>query len=208
MAERELILLGAGGHAKVVIAAAQSRNAKVVAIYDDNPEKWGKLALGVPILGPLGELERGHALPAILALGDNRTRQAFAARFHRLAWETLVDASAVVHPSARLGEGTVVFAGAVIHPDAELGRHCIVNTAATVDHDCRTGDYVHLAPGVHLAGAVELGEGAFMGVASSAIPRVRIGAWSTVAAGGVVVKDLPSDVLAMGVPARIAGPSA
>ena len=93
-------------------------------------------------------------------------------------------------------------AGAVIQPDTTLGAHVIVNTGATIDHDGILADYVHVAPGAHLAGGVRLGEGVFMGIATSTMPGTSVGAWATVGAGAAVVRDLPGNVTAVGVPAR------
>ena len=114
----------------------------------------------------------------------------------------------MVHPAAwvdlsvELGPGAVVFAGAVIQPRTVVGAHAIVNTAASIDHDCRIGRFAHLAPGVHLAGTVTVGDGAFLGIGTVAIPGVTIGEWTQVGAGAAVVRDLPARVRAVGVPAR------
>ena len=108
-------------------------------------------------------------------------------------------------PGARLGRdrgGHGGFAGAVIQPDAILGRHVIINTGATVDHDCRLGDFVHVAPGAHLAGGVRIDPGGFMGIGSVAVPGVHLGTGCVVGAGAVVVRDLLPNVTAIGVPAR------
>jgi sugar O-acyltransferase (sialic acid O-acetyltransferase NeuD family) len=196
-----LFILGAGGHAKVVISTARAAGYGALACRDDAPGAVGRLVLGVPITGGLAEILDDPAALAVLAIGGNRARARLAAGA-RCQFVTLVHPRATVDPSAALGEGTVVFAGAVIQPDARLGRQVIVNTAASIDHDCVIGDHAHLAPGVHLCGGVEVGEGALLGVGVSAIPLVRIGAWTTVGAGAAVVRDLPADVTAAGVPAR------
>jgi acetyltransferase EpsM len=77
-----------------------------------------------------------------------------------------------------------------------------VNTGATIDHDCIVGDYAHLAPGVHLAGAVQVGEGAFLGIGSVVCPGIKVGRWATLGAGGVAIRDVADGVVAVGVPAR------
>jgi sugar O-acyltransferase (sialic acid O-acetyltransferase NeuD family) len=105
----------------------------------------------------------------------------------------------------QLGAGSVVFAGAVIQPDVKIGNHCIINTATTIDHDCVLGDYVHLAPGVHLAGNVSIDEGCFLGIGSVVIPGIKIGSKVTVAAGGVVVNHVACKKTIMGIPAKERG---
>jgi len=203
MAQR-VVVIGAGGHAKVVVATLRAAGVEIGAILDDDSAKWGRDLLGVRIEGPLAGLQPDVAQGAVLGIGDNATRQSLAQRL-RLEWATVVHPTALVHPSVRLGPGTVVFAGAVIQPDTVVGTHGIINTGATVDHDCVLGDFVHVGPGCHLSGGVTLGEGAFLGIGTVAIPQTRIGAWTVVGAGGVVVSDLPAHALVRGVPARVVG---
>lgn len=199
--DRRVAVVGAGGHAKVVISTLDAAGFEVVAVYDDDPARHGDTVLGVPIRGHVGDLAREDVLPAVIAIGDNHVRRRIA---ERLAWPwvSVVHPSAVVHASVRLGPGTVVMAGAVIQPDARLGRHAIVNTAATVDHDCRLGDFVHVAPGAHLAGSVALGDEVLLGIGAVVTPGRRIGAGTVVGAGAAVVCDMPSGVVARGVPAK------
>ena len=198
-------MIGAGGHAKVVIATLRAAGAEVDAVLDDDDRKWEAELLGVPVRGPVAVLGGGRWGRAILAIGDNRIRRRLAAELgalEGLEWARAVHPSAVVHASVELAPGTVVFAGAVVQPDVRIGGHAIVNTGATVDHDCRVGDFVHVAPGSHLAGSVVVGEGALLGIGSAFMPGVRIGAWATVAAGGVVVGDVEAGATVKGVPAR------
>ncbi len=195
-------VIGAGGHAKVVIATLQAAGRLVAGVLDDDEARWGTRVLGGVVAGPV---ERAAELGAtcVLAIGANAVRRRLAEELEgRVRWATAVHPAAHVHPTVRLGEGSVVFAGAVLQPDSDVGAHVIINTGASADHDNALGDYVHLAPGARLAGGVTLEEGVFMGIASAALPGVRVGAWTTVGAGGVVTRDLPAHVTAVGVPAR------
>ncbi|NUP07119.1 MAG: acetyltransferase [Polyangiaceae bacterium] len=191
-------VIGAGGHAKVIVGLLHALGARIEACFDDDATKRGQQILGVPIRS-LTELPT-EAL-AVLAIGNNRTRQRLA-RELPCVWASLVHPTAFVDPSSLIGPGSVVFAGAVIQPDVVVGAHAIVNTAASIDHDGNVGDFVHVAPGCHLAGTVTIDEGAFLGVGVSVVPGRRVGAWATVGAGACVIRDIAPGITVVGVPAR------
>lgn len=208
-----VVVIGASGHGRVVLAALAASGIEVPVVLDDDPELRGGSLAGVPVDGPVAETLAGLPRPAgggplraVLAVGSNRTRRRLARRLEEavpnLSWAAAVHPSAVVDPGTRIGPGAVVMAGAVIQPGAEVGAHAIVNTAASVDHHCRVGAFAHLGPGVRLAGNVTIDEGAFLGTGAVVVPGVTVGAWSVVGAGAAVVGDLAAGVTAVGVPAR------
>lgn len=197
-----LVVVGAGGHAKVVIATARAAGLAIAHVVDDDRARWGGLLLGVPIAGPIGEVLADPRARAVLAIGHNATRRRLA-HAARCRFVSAVHPSAIVDASVQLGDGSVIFAGAIIQPDAVIGAHAIVNTGASIDHDCVLGEAVHVAPGARLAGNVRLGDEAFLGIGAVVIPGIAIGARTIVGAGAAVVRDLPADVIAAGVPARI-----
>jgi sugar O-acyltransferase (sialic acid O-acetyltransferase NeuD family) len=199
---KPIVVVGAGGHAKVVVSTLEAAGETVLAAFDDDERLWGRSLLSVPIRGPVARLSEAGAVRAVIALGVNALRRDISLGFPDVEWITAVHPAAWVHSTVRLGPGTVVFAGAVIQPDTVLGAHVIVNTGASVDHDCAVGDFVHAAPGVRLAGGVGVGEGTLLGLGSTVNPGVRIGAWVIVGAGAAVVADLPDGVTAVGVPAK------
>ncbi|USQ97432.1 acetyltransferase [Caulobacter sp. RL271] len=203
-----VVIIGGGGHAKVVIESLRASGHAVAAIVDADPTP--RVVLGVPVLGDdlkLPEL-RGQGLSALfVAVGDNRLREMLGRKARGLGF-SLVNAihpSATISPTARIGEGVAVMAGAAINAESEIGDLAIVNTGAVVDHDCRLGAACHLGPASALAGGVTIGDRAFLGVGARVIPGVSIGADTIVGAGGVVVRDLPEAVLAVGVPALVKG---
>ena len=197
--DRPVHVIGAGGHAKVIVALIEAAGDVVGGVYDDDPKKAGETLLGHAI-APLAALPTDAVV--VIAIGNNRVRLKVATELRAHDAAILVHPTAWVAPTSTLGSGSVVFAGAIVQPDTRVGAHVIVNTAASLDHDNVVGDFAHIAPGCHLAGDVHVGSGAFLGVGVSVIPGRRIGAWSTVGAGGVVVVDVADGAVVKGVPAR------
>jgi len=203
-----VVIIGGGGHAKVVIESLRASGKSVAVIVDADPTP--REVLGVPVVGDdlkLPELKGQGFSELFVAIGDNRLREKLGRKAQGLGF-SLVNAihpSAIVSPTARIGEGVAIMAGVAINADSRIGDLAIINTGAVVDHDCRLGVACHLGPASALAGTVSVGERAFLGVGARAIPGVSIGADTIVGAGGVVVRDLPDNVLAVGVPARIKG---
>jgi len=202
-----LVIWGASGHARVVADIVRLNGVYDIAgfIDDINPERAGELFEGSPILGGRETLAKYRGAHLIVAFGDNEGRLA-AARIaveHGLRLGTAIHPSAVVAASARIGAGTVVAANAVINPGAIIGENAIVNTAASVDHDCVLGDGVHVSPGARLAGGVVAGDCAWIGIGAVVADGRRIGRGVWIGAGAAVVSDIPDNVVAYGVPARV-----
>ncbi len=198
-----VVILGAGGHAKVVIATLHAAGYRVSALLDDDLAKIGDKILQVPVTGNFDDLVNYGFCQSLIALGDNQIREEIAGTYEGYCdWITVIHPTAIVHGSVKINDGAIVFAGAVIQPDTSIGSHVIVNTGATVDHDCRIGNFVHLAPGVHLAGNVSVGDGALLGIGTVVIPGKTIGEKAIVGAGSVVIDDIPPFVKVAGVPAQ------
>ncbi|MBO9544851.1 acetyltransferase [Caulobacter sp.] len=203
-----VVIIGGGGHAKVVIESLRASGLTVAAIVDADPTP--RQVLGVPVVGDdlkLPDLKGQGLSQLFIAIGDNRLREKLGRKAQGLGF-VLVNAihpSAVISPSAKLGQGVAVMAGVAINADTDVSDLAIINTGAVVDHDGRLGVACHLGPASALAGGVTVGDRAFLGVGARVIPGVTIGADTTVGAGGVVVRDLPDAVLAIGVPAKIKG---
>ena len=190
MAAAPLWVMGAGGHAKVVVDTARAAGRQVAALVDRRPELRGSLVLDVPVLGE--DTEVPDDVELVLAVGDNGVRARLAERHAGRAFAALVHPRAVLAADNEVGCGTVVFANAVLQPGARVGRHAIVNTAAVIEHDCTLADLVQVAAG----------EGAFVGAGATVLPGVRLGPWCVVGAGAVVVRDVPGGATVVGVPAR------
>lgn len=201
-----LLIVGAGGHGKVVADAAleTGRWDEIVFLDDAWPEKQanGRWA----IQGKVEQMLewKGKCVHAVVALGNNQLRIHLQSRLLMAGFEmaTVVHPSASISRYAKLGIGCVVFANAVVNVDAEVGDATIINTAATVDHDCRLGVGVHIAPGAHLGGGVTVGDFSWIGIGAAVRQYQSIGAGVTVGAGAVVVTNLEDGVTAIGCPAR------
>lgn len=198
-----LLVVGAGGHAKVVVDAALQAGFDVAAVVGGASDP--ATVLGVGVVG-------ADDLPAcdgfIVAVGDNATRARLHGEYTQrgLTPVSVTHPSATLSPSATIGAGTFIAAGVIVNPDARIGENTILNTGCTVDHDCDLGPHVHVGPGVNLCGAVSVGEGALVGVGACAAPGTSVGAWSVVGAGAAVVSALPERSVCTGVPARVIRP--
>lgn len=204
---RPLLILGAGGHAKVLAETALAAGvAHQLAFLDDRP--LGSL-LGWPVLGPLALAPsaklRQQWPQAAVAIGHAATRLRWLQQLESLGYALppIVHPTAVLSPSAVVGPGSVLFAQAVVQACSQLGRGVIVNTAASVDHDAQLADGVHVCPGAHLAGEVRVGARSWIGIGACVLQQLQIGADVTVGAGAAVVRDLADGVTAVGVPARV-----
>ena len=189
-----MYLYGASGHGKVIKDIVEARGDSVEAFVDDNLKLSSYC--GKPVLHNADGLT-----PVIASIGINKTRKSIVEKLN-CQFATAVHPSAMVCPSAKIGEGTVVMAGAVINADVIIGKHCIINTGASIDHECVIGDYCHIAPHATLCGQVHVGEGTLIGVGASVIPCVEIGNWCTVGAGAAVVTNVPDNKTVVGVPAK------
>lgn len=209
--EARCVVLGAGGHARMVIDCLQASGAAApCAVLDADGARWGGELLGVPIVGGdemLPELAGRGASCFVVGVGgtgDNAPRQ----RLYELGIAHHLRPLTVIHPTAHLsrhaevGAGSVLLPGSIVNAGAKLGVNVIVNTGAIVEHDCVVGDHAHVATGARLAGAVRVGAGAHIGAGATVRQQITIGEGAVVGAGAVVVRDVASWTIVAGVPAR------
>jgi UDP-perosamine 4-acetyltransferase len=206
-----LLVIGAGGHAKVVIELVRATGAyEIIGLIDLNLS--GPPILGVPILGTdsdLPRLRREGITHAFVGIGNNQRRLHTGYYLRQIDFEIInaISPAAIVSASARLGDGIAVMAGAVINAEARIDDFSIINTQASVDHDCWIGEGAHVCPGSTLAGNVRVGSLAFIGAGATVIPGITIGQNATIGAGASVLRDVPDGTSAWGVPARIMRPN-
>lgn len=200
-----LILLGAGGHAKVLLSLIKAINGTLLGVCDpvlasQGIDKWR----GIPIIGNDGVLREldPKAVGLVNGLGQTIQSQARQILYERyraqgFRFPVLIHPTAWVDSSAMLHDGVQIMAGAIVQADTAIGENCIINTGARVDHDCHLGADVHIAPGAVLCGAVQVGAGAFVGCGANVIQGIRIGSNSIVGAGTTLVRNLESNQLVL-----------
>lgn len=202
---KPVILLGAGGHAKVLLEILRIQSIKIIGVTDPIASSFTS---EVDVLGSdevICEYDPDNVflVNGVGSVGDNSLRKKLFQKFKAKGYRylTLIHPSAIVATDVFLSEGVQVMAGAIIQPGCSIKENTIVNTRASVDHDCLIGAHGHIAPGVTLSGNVTVGDDVHIGTGASVINNVRIGANSIVGAGAVVIRNVREGAKVMGVPA-------
>ncbi|WP_165173979.1 acetyltransferase [Adlercreutzia sp. ZJ242] len=204
---RSLLILGCGGHGKVVYECALLAGEYCRVAFASNLDEPSPVD-GVPVY-PESEvsslLASGEYGEVLVAIGDNVARRVKceALRAEGAALATLVHPSACVSPSVEVGAGSVVLAGAVINAGAKVGAGCIVNTRAVIEHDCVLGDYAHMSPGACIGGGTRVGEGSWLCIGSVISDHVDVAGGVTLGAGSALLRDAEGPGLYVGSPARL-----
>lgn len=202
--QKKVIIIGAGGHARVIADIIKKSNDEIVGFLDDNAEIQGKTIFdGKIVLGDTSEesVKKYSDCYFIIGIGSNRVRKIISEKYPNLKWYTAIHPSAIIGSNVEIGEGTVLMAGTVINIGTKIGKHCIVNTCSSLDHDNILEDFVHISPGSHLAGTVKVMEGTWICTGVTIINNISIGKNNIVGAGATVIKDiLEEDSTFVGVP--------
>ncbi len=204
-----VVLIGWGGHAKVVQDALRQQGDVILHVFDHDTHKVGLSAndeLKIEAFPEKNWWQANHP-HSIIAIGSNASRKKLAHQLTNVTWRQAIHPTAIIHETAKIGVGVYVGARAVIQSGAVIGDHAIINTGAIIEHDVVIEPFCHVAPGCVLTGEVKIGEGTLIGAGTTIIPQRIIGSWSTIGAGSVVVKDIPSHSKAFGVPCRVVSSS-
>lgn len=209
--KKSIIIIGASGHAKVIIDIIEQRNMYKIVGLVDSFKTTGSDLLGYKILGTEHDvpyLLKTHDISGgIIAIGDNWKRFKMFEKI--LDQSTQFKFISAIHPNAVIGknvfidDGTVVVAGAIINCDTKIGKHCIINTNTSVGHECLINDFSSMAPGVTIGGNVVLEKYTAISLGASIIGNIKIGEHTVIGAGALVLKNMEAYKVAYGVPAKI-----
>jgi len=198
----KLMIVGAGGHGKVIADIAEKNGYTDIMFLDDNAsaKACGKYA----VVGTCQDAASYGDADFVVAIGNASVRRKIQTMLSDMGLHivSLIHPSAAIGSNVEIGVGSVVMAGAVVNPYTVIGQGCIVNTCASVDHDCRIGDFVHVSVGAHLAGTVTVGDSTWIGAGATVSNNIKIVANCMVGAGAVVVKDIVENGTYTGVPAK------
>jgi len=201
---KQLVIVGAGGHGKVVLDGALIIGRAIWGLVDDDSGKIGSVIMGYEIKADAATFLESipEDIAAVIAVGSNVKRAALYRKFSPyLEIVTVIHPVAAISDSATIGAGTVIMPGAVVNAEASLGDGVIVNTNSSIDHDCRLGDFSQVSPGATICGSVSLGERTFIGAGATILQGLTVGNDAVVAAGAVVTKDVPPGATVKGIPA-------
>lgn len=208
---KDLAIFGAGGFGREVLQIALDQNLdrqewNILGFLDENEAIWNQTIHEFPVLGGTSWIQRYPKTHIVVAVGDPRIRARIVSdlvSYGGQYFPRLIHPTAWIGRRVTIGEGTIICSGTRITTDIQVGRHVILNLNCTIGHDSVLEDFCTLYPGIHVSGNVYLEEGTELGTGTAIIPKVRIGRYTTVGAGAVVVKDLPAGVVAVGVPAKV-----
>lgn len=212
IANRPVIVIGAGGHASVLISSLKALQRELIGTTEADANKLGGYISGIPIIGNDETIlsYKPDSIKLVIGIGSVSSTQKRKDVYEKFKKDGYSFAS-VIHPTAavmddvRLGEGVQIMVGAIVQIGCAIGDNVIINTGAIIDHDCIIGNHTHVAPGAVLSGGVQIGEMAHIGTSATIIQGIKIGEGAIIGAGAVVIKDIPANVTVAGVPARLIG---
>lgn len=205
----KLLLIGAGGHCRSITDSLNTDAYNDIAIIDETLSA-GENVNGIPVVGKDADarvlFKKGYnyAVIALGSVGNPSARIKIYQEYKSIGFDfsVVIDSSATVSKTAIIGEGVFIGKGAIINTGVQLGECCIVNTGAIIDHDCNIGDFAHISPGARLSGEINIGKNSHIGVGSTIIQSINIGNNTIIGAGSVVTKDIPDNVIAVGIPCK------
>lgn len=200
---KNVVIIGAGGHAKVIADIITKSNDNVIGFLDDNLDIQNKtIYLNKTVLGTTKDIDKYKEYYFVIGIGNNNIRENIANSYD-LKWYTAIHPNAIIANEVSIEEGSVAMAGSIINTGTKIGKHCIINTKSSLDHDNIIENYVHISPGATLAGTVHIKEKTWICAGATIINNIAIAKNNIIGAGSVVIKDInKEDSIYVGVPAR------
>lgn len=187
---KDIIIIGAGGHAKVIADIIYKSGDNLIGFLDDNLSLQGKkIYLDKKVIGTTKDIDKYKEYYFVIGIGNNSIRKKINNE-NNLKLYTAIHPSAIIAQDVKIGTGSVIMAGVVINPGTVIGKNCIINTCSSLDHDNLLEDYVHISPGAHLAGTVSVKEGTWICTGATIINNITIAQNNIIGAGSVVIKDI------------------
>ncbi|WP_299216962.1 acetyltransferase [uncultured Aquimarina sp.] len=206
----KIVIIGASGHAKVVIETVESNGKFQIYGLIDSFKPKGEKVLGYEILGTedlIKDLIKKGINKGVIAIGDNWTRYLMYTKIKEMAVDfefvTIIHSSAIISPSVIIGKGTVILASVKVNALVEIGDGCILNTNASFGHDGKLNDFASIAPGVTVGGNVTVGFCSAVSLGANVIQGVDIGKHSIIGAGSLILHDVDDFNLVYGVPGEV-----
>lgn len=201
---KQVVIIGAGGHAKVIAEMIILNKDKIIGFLDDNQELQGKnIYSNNRVIGTIKDIGKYKDYEFIIGIGNNEIRKKIALDNNNLNWYKIAHPSSIFSSDIEIGEGTVIMPGAIINPGTVIGKHCIINTGAIIEHDNQLEDYVHISPNATLCGTVKVGESTHIGASATIKNNINITSNCVIGAGAVVVKNIEEEGTYVGVPAKL-----
>ncbi|MGL5751282.1 MAG: acetyltransferase [Paraclostridium sp.] len=205
---KNIIIIGAGGHSSVIIEIIENmiengQDIQIKGLLDDNPNRTEFMGYRVLDKVENAKLYSDENTEFVIAIGSNNIRKKIAKTHSNLKYFTAIHQTAIISKHAYINEGTVVMPRVVVNANSEIGSHAIINTGAIIEHDNKIGSFSHISPGATLCGGVNIGEETHIGANSTIIQYKNVGSRTIIGAGSTVTKDICSDAVAVGSPARI-----
>lgn len=209
---KKIIVIGSGGHARVVADIILTRekelkeDLKIIGFLDDNFKnlKYNNI-FNIPILGELSiinNLDKEDYF-FIIAIGNNIIREKISRTYNELKYYTAIHPKSIISRNVEIGEGTVVMPNVVINPNSNIGKHCIINTSSVIEHDNKIGDFVHVSPNATLCGGVHVDNNSWVGAGSTVKQQIYIGENVIIGAGSVILKNIERNIVVAGIPGKV-----
>lgn len=205
MTNKKLIIIGSGGHGRVVADCAEQTGIYQTIMFLDDCFPDRKKNYHWPIIGVADNFQQYISdCDFIVAFGNNRLRYKFLKKLQAVQASivSIIHPSATVSPHTSIEKGVVIFANAVVNIGSEVSLGSIINTGATVDHDCSIKECVHISPGVNIAGGVNIGKFSWVGIGSTVIEGITLAENTQAGAGAVITESTKDNSLYLGVPAK------